>query len=76
VNDIGNRKRDCQGELAQGGEPVPAAFQRCDAGGRAGIADKDEGVGKAANASVVLAMFLIFIEEITIVKFFVNDAIK
>jgi len=35
-----------------------------------------EGVGKAANASVVLAMFLIFIEEITIVKFFVNDAIK
>jgi phospholipid/cholesterol/gamma-HCH transport system permease protein len=30
-----------------------------------------EGVGKAANASVVLIMFLIFLEEITIVKFFI-----
>jgi phospholipid/cholesterol/gamma-HCH transport system permease protein len=29
-----------------------------------------EGVGKAANLSVVVIMFLIFIEEITIVKFF------
>ena len=29
-----------------------------------------EGVGKAANLSVVIIMFLIFIEEITIVKFF------
>jgi phospholipid/cholesterol/gamma-HCH transport system permease protein len=29
-----------------------------------------EGVGKAANMSVVIIMFLIFIEEITIVKFF------
>src|SRR5687768_11276067 len=30
-----------------------------------------EGVGRAANASVVLIMFLIFLEEITIVKFFI-----
>src|SRR5258705_6627993 len=29
-----------------------------------------EGVGRAANLSVVIIMFLIFIEEITIVKFF------
>ncbi len=29
-----------------------------------------EGVGKAANMSVVIIMFLIFIEEMTIVKFF------
>jgi phospholipid/cholesterol/gamma-HCH transport system permease protein len=29
-----------------------------------------EGVGKAANSSVVIIMFLIFIEEMTIVKFF------
>jgi phospholipid/cholesterol/gamma-HCH transport system permease protein len=32
-----------------------------------------EGVGKAANSSVVLSMFLIFIEEIVIVKFFIRD---
>jgi phospholipid/cholesterol/gamma-HCH transport system permease protein len=31
------------------------------------------GVGKAANSSVVLIMFLIFIEEIVIVKFFIRD---
>lgn len=32
-----------------------------------------EGVGRAANSSVVLIMFLIFIEEIVIVKFFVTE---
>ena len=32
-----------------------------------------EGVGRAANSSVVLVMFLIFIEEITIVKFFIRE---
>jgi phospholipid/cholesterol/gamma-HCH transport system permease protein len=32
-----------------------------------------EGVGKAANSSVVLIMFLIFLEEITIVKFFIRE---
>lgn len=29
-----------------------------------------EGVGKAANASVVTAMFLVFIEEVIIVQIF------
>ncbi len=38
------------------------------------MADKGtEGVGRAANSSVVLIMFLIFIEEITIVKFFISE---
>lgn len=32
-----------------------------------------EGVGRAANSSVVLIMFLIFLEEITIVKFFIRE---
>jgi len=32
-----------------------------------------EGVGKAATSSVVLIMFLIFLEEITIVKFFIRE---
>ena len=32
-----------------------------------------EGVGKAATSSVVLIMFLIFLEEITIVKFFISE---
>jgi phospholipid/cholesterol/gamma-HCH transport system permease protein len=29
-----------------------------------------EGVGKAANSAVVIAMFLIFIEEVVSVQFF------
>jgi phospholipid/cholesterol/gamma-HCH transport system permease protein len=32
-----------------------------------------EGVGKAANMAVVISMFLIFIEEITVVKFFIRE---
>ena len=32
-----------------------------------------EGVGRAANSAVVTIMFLIFIEEITIVKFFIHQ---